>query len=86
MPFGKLYIDIVPKILIRSPGYLIYRAFKKDITLEDAWCLGIGVLFWGGLIAVVLYLYCNFSDFLTVDSCLDAGGAYCYQTGKCVYR
>lgn len=86
MPVGEFVYGIILGGIIRGPGYLICRAFKNDIDPESAWVLGISLLFWVCLIAAGLYLYGHIVEALAVDRCLDAGGAYDYQAGECVYR
>lgn len=74
------------KTLLCVPGYLLCRAFKKDITQDSAWIVIIGLLFWAVFAAGAWYLCACLSEMLAVDRCLDAGGAYDYRTGECVFH
>lgn len=72
--------------LLRGPGFLICRAFKNNSDAEGARIVGIGLLFCVVLIAGAFLLYGDSLEILEVDRCLDAGGAYDYQIGECVFH
>lgn len=46
---AHLFLDIVIEILVRGPGYLICRLFRKDIDPEGGWVAVVGLLFWFAL-------------------------------------
>jgi len=83
---GGIILGLRLEVLLRGHGYLICRAFKNDIAPGSAWIVVIGLLFWAVLVAGAWYLYGYILEILAVDSCLDAGGAYDYQTGECIFR
>jgi hypothetical protein len=43
---AHVVIEIVLEILIRGPGYLIYRMLRKDIDAESGWVILAGLLLW----------------------------------------
>lgn len=49
--------EVVVDLLIRGPGYLVCRLFKKDIKPDGAVVLVVGLLFWG---LALLVSYCAF--------------------------
>lgn len=43
---GAIFVDVVLEIVIRGPGYLICRAFNKNIDADGALVMGVGLAFW----------------------------------------
>jgi hypothetical protein len=80
---GNIVLEVVLEILIRGPGYLICRIFKKDINPEGGWVIVAGLAFWIFVAVGGLYSYTYFSDALAADQCLDSGGAFNYQNKQC---
>lgn len=81
---GNIFFEVMLEILIRGPGYLICRIFKKNIDPDGGWIVVVGFSFWI-LVAVAGYsTYAYFSEALAVDRCLDSGGAFNYQNKQCI--
>ena len=81
---GGIIVEVVLEVVIRGPGYLICRLFKKDIEPDSAWVVFVGIGFWLLVGFAGYYMYQYVSDQLTIDSCLDSGGKFNYQTKTCV--
>ena len=59
---GRVLIEVVVKLLIIGPGYLIARFVTRgDVDPDGAHCLVCGLLFWGAVV-VTSYLFLGFSD------------------------
>ncbi|OGU19662.1 MAG: hypothetical protein A2580_01110 [Hydrogenophilales bacterium RIFOXYD1_FULL_62_11] len=82
--FGNIVLDVLLEVLIRGPGYLICRIFKKDINSEGGWVIVAGMAFWVFVAVGGFYMYAYFSEALAIDRCLDSGGAFNYQNKQCL--
>ena len=81
---GNIVLEVVLEILIRGPGYLICRIFRNDINPDGGWVIVVGVAFWILVAASGFYADSYFSAALAADRCLDAGGAFNYQSKQCL--
>ena len=54
---AQFFLEIVLEIVIRRPGYLICRLFKKDIDPEGGWVAATGIVFWVALVAGSIYFF-----------------------------
>ena len=80
---GNIVLEGVLDVLIRGPGYLICRIFKKDINPDGGWVIVAGLAFWIFVAVGGFYSYAYFSDALAADRCLDSGGVFNYQNKQC---
>jgi len=49
---GYLVTDVFVEFIIKGPGYLLCRLFKREVDLDSGWVVFVGVIFWaciGGL-------------------------------------
>lgn len=81
---GNIVLEIVLEILIRGPGYLLCRIFKKDVNPEGGWVTVVGLAFWIFVSVGGFYTYSYFSEAMAADRCLDSGGAFDYQNKQCI--
>jgi hypothetical protein len=81
---GNIVLEVVLEFLIRGPGYLICRTFKKDINPEAGWVIVAGLAFWIFVVVSGFYTYSYFSEALAADRCLDSGGVFNYQNKQCL--
>lgn len=58
---GAILSDVVLEIIIRGPGYLICRAFDKNIDADSVLVVVIGFAFW---IVLAIAGYILFSQYL----------------------
>jgi hypothetical protein len=81
---GNAVLEIVLEMLIRGPGYLICRTFKRDINPEGGWVIVVGLAFWVFVAIGGFHTYSSFSEALAADRCLDSGGAFDHQSKRCL--
>ena len=82
---GSIFVEVILEIAIRGPGYLISRMFRNDIDPDGGWVVVVGLVFWIVIGVISYFAYSYFSQVLAVDGCLDSGGAFNYQTKKCIH-
>ena len=78
-----LFIDLVLDVAVRGLGYAICRPFSKSIDPDGVAVLCVGVAVWMVIIWLGVTAYGFVKEFLVVDSCLDRGGRFDYESGRC---
>lgn len=78
---SRIFIEVILEILIKGAGFLICKPFNSDVEPDGFFVLIIGLLFWVLLISIGISAY----DFFVIDSCLDSGGKYDYDSSECVH-
>jgi len=58
----QVILDIVLEILIKGPGYLICRPFRKDINPDGATVIVVGLLFWAIVLGASYAAYTHFTS------------------------
>lgn len=81
---GHIVLEGVLEVLVRGPGYLICRIFKKDVDPEGGLVACVGILFWIVLTVSAWSVYQWVSEAIDIDRCLDSGGAFDRRHQKCV--
>ncbi|MEP1741442.1 MAG: hypothetical protein ABJI60_00795 [Kangiellaceae bacterium] len=80
---GRFFAEFIFEMLIKGTGYLICKRFSKRVDPEGALVVLVGLVFLGLVGVGVLFVY----DFIqlqhSIDSCLDSGGEFEYQTQTC---
>ena len=51
------FLEVILEIVIRGPGYLICRIFRKDVDPDGGWVATAGFAFWLVLLCGVYFLY-----------------------------
>ena len=54
---AQIFFEIVLEIIVRGPGYLICRLFKRDIDPDGGWVFISGIVFWVALVAGGIFLF-----------------------------
>jgi len=81
---AHVLLEVVFEILIKGSGYLILKLLGfRSINPESIATAIVGIVFWLGLIAGSFYAYSVINEELSIDRCLDQGGAYNYQHQEC---
>ena len=83
---GNIFLEVVLEFLIRGPGYLLCKIFKKNINPEGAPVVFVGIAFWVVVTVGAWCIYQEISEFVAIDKCLDSGGAFDRQLQKCITR
>jgi hypothetical protein len=81
---GNLLLEVVLEFLIRGPGYLLCKPFKKDVDPEGGLAAFVGIVFWVIVAIGAWLIYQEASEAVAVEKCLDSDGAYDRQLQKCV--
>lgn len=82
---GQFFVEIVGEFLVRGVGYGICRRISPAVS-PDGWPVAVvGLLFWVAVFSIGYVAYIHAAEWLTVDSCLDSGGSYNYQSEICVH-
>jgi len=83
---GSIIAEVILELLVKGPGYLICKPFRKDIDPDSAWVVFVGLVFWVLVATGGYFTYTHISEAIAVDKCLYAGGAFDYQTQQCVCK
>ena len=75
----RLLCEVLLEFLCKGLGYLIWKPFKPSVDPDGALVIFTGVVFW----LLVFFLGYQAYAFIGIDSCLDAGGHYNYNTSAC---
>lgn len=81
---GHMLLDVVVKLMIRGPGYLLCKPFKRDVDPEDGIVVFVGIAFWVIVAACAWLIFQEVSEVAAIDKCLDSGGSFDRQLGKCI--
>lgn len=81
---GNVFLEVVLEFLIRGPGYLLCKPFKKDVDPDGGLAAFVGIIFWVVVGVGAWFIYQEASETIAIDKCLDSGGAFDYQLQKCV--
>jgi hypothetical protein len=82
---GWVLFEIIIEILIKGLGYLICRPFKK-VEVDSAASAVVGLIAWVLIIIAFVLVIDWGSKNIDIDSCLDGGGRFNYQTNICEYE
>lgn len=83
---GRMLLEVVLEAILRGPGYLLCRLFRKDVDPESGLVVVVGLSFWLCAALGAWYLYGELSTSSAIDRCLDAGGAYDRSQGQCLLQ
>ena len=83
---GNLILDFVPELVLRTPGYLLCKPFKKDIDPDGTLVVCVSLAFWLVIGIAAWLIYQQLSATLAMDRCLDSGGAFDRQLQQCITR
>lgn len=83
---GQVLIDVVAEVIIKGPGYLICRLFRRDVDPNGMRVAVVSILFWITLATAAWAAWGEFSEAAEIDRCLDAGGAYDAQLRQCRFE
>lgn len=75
----RILWEVVIEFLCKSAGYLICKPFKPSVNPDGALVAVTGIVFW----LLVFFLGYQVYAFIGIDSCLDSGGRYNYNTSAC---
>ncbi len=81
---GNLLLEVVLEFLVRGPGYLLCKPFKKDVDPEGGLAAFVGIVFWVIVAVGAWFIYQEVSKAVAIDKCLDSGGSFDHQLQKCV--
>ncbi|WHI45935.1 hypothetical protein ACJJIE_11560 [Microbulbifer sp. TRSA001] len=82
---GWVLFEVIIEVLIKGLGYLICRPFKK-VNIDDAFCIVLGLIAWVVILISVMLVTDWVSKNTDIDSCLDDGGRFNYQSSICEYE
>ncbi|MBU0620556.1 MAG: hypothetical protein KJ795_01790 [Gammaproteobacteria bacterium] len=54
---AHIFLEIVIEILVRGPGYLICRVFRRDIDPDGGWVVVVGLSFWFALLFLAIVFF-----------------------------
>lgn len=83
---GQVLIDVVAELIVKGPGYLICRLFRRDVDPNGMRVAVVSILFWITLATAAWAAWGEFSAAVDMDRCLDAGGAYDDQLRQCRFE
>ncbi len=75
----RILFEVLIELLCKGLGYRIWKPFKPAINPDGALVVLTGIAFW----LFVFFLSYQLYEFVEIDSCLDAGGRYNYQSSVC---
>lgn len=81
-----LAIDLVLDVAVRGLGYAVSRPFSKSVDPDGVTVLCVGAAVWMVIIFLGVTVYGSAKEFLAVDSCLDGGGRFDYENGRCFHE
>jgi len=56
---AQFFLEIILEIVIRGPGYLICRLFRKGIDPDSGWVAVAGIVFWVTLVFGSIFCFRN---------------------------
>ena len=59
---GQFILEVVFELLIKGPGYLICRVFRKDIDPDSPIVVLVGFAFWAIVLLAVYVAYSRFAS------------------------
>ncbi len=80
---GYCCTEIVIELMCRGMGYRICRIFSPSVKRESFGVFITGFVFWLIVLVGGAILYSAWSQLLQIDSCLDIGGSFNYQSNSC---
>lgn len=81
---GNVLLEVILEFLIRGPGYLLCKLFKKDIDPDGGLVVFVGIAFWVVISVCAWFIFQQVSESIAIDKCLDSGRAFDHQLQKCV--
>ncbi|AWF80345.1 hypothetical protein BTJ40_05715 [Microbulbifer sp. A4B17] len=82
---GWILFEVIIEVLIKGLGYLICRPFKK-VDIDGTFCIVLGLIAWVIILISVILVTDWASKNIDIDSCLDDGGLFNYQSSICEYE
>lgn len=82
---SRIFFEVIIEILIKGLGHFVCRPFKK-VDIDSAAAVIVGLITWVIIIIMVILTYDWLSKSISIDSCLDDGGRYNYETSICEYK
>ena len=79
---GNILLEVALEFLIRGPGHLLCKSFKRNVNPEGALVVLVGIAFWAIVAVGAWFIYQEVSEFVAIDKCLDSGGAFDRQLQK----
>ena len=83
---GNVLVEVVLEFLVKGMGYIICKPFNRSVNPNGLLVFIVGVFAWMGL---AFTLYAGFEYVYTqarIDSCLDSGGSFVYDTNECTQQ
>lgn len=59
---GELFMQIVVELLVKGPGYLICRLFRRDANADGVVVVLVGLLFWAAVAGAIYAAYSYFAS------------------------
>ena len=75
----RILCEVLVEFLCKGIGYLIWKPFKPSVNPDGALVAITGIVFW----LLIFILSYQVYAFIGIDSCLDSGGRYNYNTNAC---
>lgn len=82
---GWILFEVIIEVLIRGLGYLVCRPFKK-VSVDSTASVVVGLIAWVSIIVSIILISDWVSKNIEIDSCLDRGGRFNYQSSICEYE
>lgn len=59
---GEMFMQIVVELLVKGPGYLICRLFRRDASPDGGVVVLVGLLFWAVVVGAIYAVYSRFAS------------------------
>lgn len=82
---GWLFFEVIIEILIKGLGYLLCRPFKR-VDIDSSTAVIVGVVAWVLILTLAVWISGWLAINIEIDSCLDSGGRYNYESNICEYN
>jgi hypothetical protein len=75
----RILCEVLIEFLCKGIGYMLWKPFKPSVNPDSALVAVTGIVFW----LLIFFLGYQVYEFIGIDSCLDSGGRYNYNTSAC---
>lgn len=75
----RILCEVLIEFLCKGIGYMFWKPFKPAVNPDGALVAVTGIVFW----LFIFFLGYQAYQFIGIDTCLDAGGRYNYNTSAC---
>lgn len=80
---GRFFAEFIFEMLIKGTGYLICKRFSNRVDPDGVLVVLVGLVFLSLVGVGVLFIYDFIQLQYAIDSCLDSGSTFDYETEVC---